>query len=296
MFQLLTLFLLVLQLVGVEARPSILFPLYIYPSPGAWNPIYWALGNNTAVTFKIVINPNSGPPNAKLGAADLASYVSAVSVFKKYPNALTYGYVDTNYPNRNDSDIVADIDSWKYYSPALVPTGGIFFDDVHTMQVNGMWQLNNVAAYARADNFTDVIFNPGAAPAFPDPRYPNTQTVSLSYQYANRSLVYENFWGAATGPAVASNVSGFIQANNHGVAYTKLQAAVYQLPGDAVWNNITGGCAKTKSGLCNFTNSFTGVVDSLYLSDLAYIDGVGGNYSTFPNNFMAWAKILNGTA
>ncbi|KAL3427843.1 hypothetical protein PVAG01_01352 [Phlyctema vagabunda] len=288
-------FLLATQLACVSAKPSVLFPLYIYPTPGAWQPLYWALGNNTKVTFKIIINPNSGPVKAGFPAGDLSNYVAAMTTLNQYPNAKTYGYVDTNWPKRPDDDIVRDIDSWKYGPSALIPTGGIFFDDVITNEANAIWSFNNAQSYARLDNFTDIIANPGTTPTFPDPRYPGTTTPSGIYSMANSTLVYENYYGTPYGPSVASNVAAYITSNNQGTPWNKLTAMVYGLPQSAASNNVTGGCAKTNSFLCTFTNSFTNVVGSLYLSDLPLING-GGNYTAFPNNFRAWVSILNGSA
>ncbi|KAI1081934.1 hypothetical protein F5B20DRAFT_533742 [Whalleya microplaca] len=216
-----------------------------------------------------------------------------MTILNTYPNAKTFGYIDTNYHRRNDNDIVADIDAWLYGPKALIPSGGIFFDDVLTDNADALWQMNNVASYARLDNFTELIFNPGTTPAFPDPRYPGTKTPSGVYTMANQTLVYENVWGSKYGPSTASNVSGFINGNNHGVAASRLSAMIYGLPTDATWNNVTGGCATTKSHLCTLTNNFTGVVDTLYLSDLPLVSG-GGNYSAFPPDFMKWVGILAG--
>ena len=89
----------VLALTGLCApvlSSFVLLPLYIYPSPTAWAPVYDAVQNNPTVKFQIVVNPNSGP-----GAYPPdASYIDGVSKLNSYPNVLTIGYVATTYGQR----------------------------------------------------------------------------------------------------------------------------------------------------------------------------------------------------
>ena len=70
----------------------ILLPLYIYPLPGAWDPLFNAAKANPTVTFQAVINPYSGPN----GPCPDASYINATSYLNTIPNIKTLAYVHVN--------------------------------------------------------------------------------------------------------------------------------------------------------------------------------------------------------
>lgn len=50
-----------LSLAALGAATDILLPLYIYPSSGVWDPVYDAISDNPDVTFRVIVNPDSGP-------------------------------------------------------------------------------------------------------------------------------------------------------------------------------------------------------------------------------------------
>src|SRR6266536_194297 len=54
----------------------ILLPLYIYPEPSAWDPLYASLAAYPNTTFSIIVNPGSGP-----GASQYpdSNYISCIT-------------------------------------------------------------------------------------------------------------------------------------------------------------------------------------------------------------------------
>jgi hypothetical protein len=103
-------------------------PLYMYPSAGAWQPLYTALDNNPHVTFDIIINPHNGPG----GSLPDSDYMANISMINSYNNVNTLGYVHTSYGNRSLFDISSDIDtyeSWSTYTNSNISLNGIFIDE-----------------------------------------------------------------------------------------------------------------------------------------------------------------------
>ena len=45
----------------LASSTSVLLPLYVYPSPGVWNPVFDAITAHPNVLFYVVVNPDSGP-------------------------------------------------------------------------------------------------------------------------------------------------------------------------------------------------------------------------------------------
>ncbi|KAG9234923.1 Spherulation-specific family 4 [Amylocarpus encephaloides] len=114
-------------------KSTVLVPLYIYPSPGAWDPLYKVVTDNPNQNFTIILNPSSGP-----GAAPYVSdeYMLAVRQINAYPNVETVGYVPTGYAARNITAVLSDISvysGWNTNANASTGTSlavhGIFFDE-----------------------------------------------------------------------------------------------------------------------------------------------------------------------
>ncbi|KAF2010103.1 hypothetical protein BU24DRAFT_444743 [Aaosphaeria arxii CBS 175.79] len=153
-----------------KPKANVLLPLYIYPAPGAWDPLYGALSLHRSVKFTIIVNPSSGPgappwwPNP--------DYVREVPRLNAQPNAETVGYVKIDYCRRPLADVYADIDAYAKWSTDSRYPGlgvkGIFFDETpnrFTPEVAAY--LNTITQRAKetaglAGNRL-VIHNPGTA-------------------------------------------------------------------------------------------------------------------------------------
>ncbi|KAK7187561.1 hypothetical protein PSPO01_06295 [Paraphaeosphaeria sporulosa] len=106
-------------------------PLYIYPDPGAWDPLFEAIAFNPTLRFVVIVNPNSGPgsepwwPNA--------DYLRDVPKLNACSNVRTVGYVSTAYCNRPIQEVYEDIRqyaSWaKDKNSRSLGMNGIFFDE-----------------------------------------------------------------------------------------------------------------------------------------------------------------------
>lgn len=90
-------------------RPFVLVPLYIYPAPQAWAPLYEAAAAHPDLDFLVVVNPANGP-----GAGSLpdANYVEALARLTAARNVRVIGYVHCSYGKRLAEDVVADVEAY----------------------------------------------------------------------------------------------------------------------------------------------------------------------------------------
>ncbi|KAI6245082.1 Spherulin-4 [Erysiphe necator] len=149
---------------------NILVPLYIYPSPGAWDPLFKAIQNFHSVTFIIILNPNNGPGSCdykKQGdhnntAVSLPdnNYIREILKLNSYANVKTVGYVSTRWAHREPHLAKSDVDiysNWsKYPSPAPgLGVKGIFLDETVTQYSDsGELYLKELTIFIRSeDNF-----------------------------------------------------------------------------------------------------------------------------------------------
>ena len=104
---------------------AVLFPAYIYPDVGAWQPLFDAAKNYPNVIFHVIINPNSGPD----GSTPNADYTAAIQQLNTYPNVLMIGYVHVSYTQRAIADVNADVQSYANWATLGMGMDGIFFDE-----------------------------------------------------------------------------------------------------------------------------------------------------------------------
>ncbi|OJJ45019.1 hypothetical protein ASPZODRAFT_100142 [Penicilliopsis zonata CBS 506.65] len=110
-------------------KTTVLVPLYIYPLPQAWDPLFQAIQDYPHVSFLIIVNPNSGPGTPEQASPDDA-YRVAVSRLHAFPNVATVGYVLVDYTRRPLHEVTSDID--RYAAWAALPglaLGGILLDE-----------------------------------------------------------------------------------------------------------------------------------------------------------------------
>jgi hypothetical protein len=109
--------------------PSIVLPLYVYPNPNAWGPIFASINNNPKISFTIIINPSSGPGTTEFPDE---SYIIGVAELNSFQNVRLLGYVPLDYGKRDISAVKKDIDiyaGWKAYQEKSIGVRGIFFDE-----------------------------------------------------------------------------------------------------------------------------------------------------------------------
>lgn len=92
------------------ARPFVLLPLYIYPGPGAWDPLHEAAAARPELDFWVVVNPANGPGES--GQLPDANYVRELARLTATENVKVIGYVHCSYGRRPAEDIVADVEGY----------------------------------------------------------------------------------------------------------------------------------------------------------------------------------------
>lgn len=131
---------------------SVILPLYVFPSAGAWDPVFemYALpvlglrhfrgslashqpraSSYPRVQFTAIVNPNNGPGEAALPNED---YSQAIETLNGFDNVRTVGYVATTWCMKNLSSVldeVAAYSGWGGHGSSLAMSG-IVFDETPT--------------------------------------------------------------------------------------------------------------------------------------------------------------------
>ncbi|EON95716.1 putative cell surface spherulin 4-like protein [Phaeoacremonium minimum UCRPA7] len=172
-----------------QKSPFILVPLYIYPTPTSWEPLFLAAKSCPDLEFLVVVNPGNGPgPEAMPDV----NYLDALGKLSMIPNAKVIGYVHCSYGKRATTAIEKDIltyQGWKIKDGiSHIRMEGIFFDEVPSSTVYVQYMANLSRAVRKALESSDgeagrnstVIYNPGVVidPAF--------------YQTADFVVAFEN--------------------------------------------------------------------------------------------------------
>lgn len=156
----------------------VLFPLYIYPSNNAWQPLFDAADANPSLIFQAVINPSSGPG---IGPCPNSDYINALDALNKHANIHTLAYVHTasrydcgpdhNWicPATRDLSLLrAEITTYQNWSNGGcaankdIHIGGIFFDEAPTNSTDINY-MRNITTFARntLTHGKTIVFNAG---------------------------------------------------------------------------------------------------------------------------------------
>ncbi|PSK42493.1 hypothetical protein B9Z65_4407 [Elsinoe australis] len=155
----------------VAFKPYILFPLYLYPSPSAWQPLYDQIDKYPSVDFNIIVNPNSGP-GVTAGQVPEQNWIDTISKLNSKPNTQLIGYVHTLWGTRNATEVKNEISayaSWSTYKKANLSIDGIFFDEAPAANKTDLISyMKDVTAHARTalksvTTKQRMVFNPGCA-------------------------------------------------------------------------------------------------------------------------------------
>ncbi|PMD37236.1 cell surface spherulin 4-like protein [Hyaloscypha variabilis F] len=184
-------------------RSSVLVPLYIYPDPGVWDPLYTAIANHPTLTFILIINPTSGPGTTSLPDSDYSRETPKLNAF---PNVKTVGYVSTNWGKRDFNEVLKDISVYSGWERISKVKGlcvrGVFLDETPaTFSVDGMKFLEKVKAALKFQpglGFDPlIIHNPGT---ISDPRY---------LASANLTVVFEGSYSTYKSAKLHKSISAF---------------------------------------------------------------------------------------
>lgn len=97
----------------LRSRPFILVPLYIYPGPKSWEPLFTAARAHPALNFVVVVNPDNGPGSSPAPDCNYQSVLEELSTLK---NVTILGYIYCSYGDRPLLEIEADIQVYKGWS------------------------------------------------------------------------------------------------------------------------------------------------------------------------------------
>ncbi|EAA63523.1 hypothetical protein AN2952.2 [Aspergillus nidulans FGSC A4] len=166
-------------------KAKVFVPLYVYPAPGAWDPLVNVITAHPDVNFTVVVNPGSGPGPNPLPDRN---YTQEIPRLTAHDNVRVLGYVATTYAKRNISSVRNDIETYAAWptisaNPKLA-VRGIFFDETP--------QQYNASDLAYLEELTSVVKNtPGLGPdhfvfhnpgVVPDPRYLSTADSTVVFE------------------------------------------------------------------------------------------------------------------
>ncbi|KAH7360230.1 Spherulation-specific family 4-domain-containing protein [Rhexocercosporidium sp. MPI-PUGE-AT-0058] len=203
-------------------RSDVLVPLYVYPNPGAWDPLFEAAERYPHLNFTAVVNPASGPGDTP---SPDANYTREIPRLNSYPNVRTVGYVSTSWTNRNVSLALADIQTYsKWASNSTVPNlgmRGIFLDETPaTWTAESQEYLEDIASAIRSDAGLGsdplIIHNPGT---IPDQRFMPS---------CNLSIVFEGTYDTYQIYGFHKTISAFQSSSNSD--RSKMGAVVHNFP------------------------------------------------------------------
>lgn len=88
---------------------SILLPLYLFPTQGAWNWVTNAISAYPSLPFTIIVNPNSGP--GATNAYPETEYINGITNLTKHDNVKLLGYVDTRYMEKDTATVDQEVET-----------------------------------------------------------------------------------------------------------------------------------------------------------------------------------------
>lgn len=103
-----------------SSRPFILVPLYIYPSPEAWAPLYRSAEAHPELDLYVVVNPSNGPGD---GVLPDANYAEALARLTALQNVKVLGYVHCTYGQRPAEAIVEDVERYRGWEGESIKAG-----------------------------------------------------------------------------------------------------------------------------------------------------------------------------
>ncbi|ORX93857.1 Spherulation-specific family 4 [Clohesyomyces aquaticus] len=253
---------------------SVLLPLYVYPSPGAWDPLYNAAKAHADVEFTVIVNPCSGPC---VGSLPDQVYLDEIPKLKTYENIRTLGYVATNYTTKSLNDVLAEIDQYAKWSMLTNNTklrmDGIFFDETpSTFDPSKFAYLKRASeAVKNGTRFRDrfVVHNPGLIPtsiltskSFLSQSYMNLSDITVVFEETFDKWIEKSTFDALQKSQARKSKSAVILHSLPTVSKTVVDWVVEQIGDAAGWIFLTN--VKTKDEYYhNFSGLFNDMVKAM---------------------------------
>ncbi|USW48952.1 Putative Spherulation-specific family 4 [Septoria linicola] len=262
---------------------NFLFPLYIYPLSGKWQPLLDAATQYPDVTFTAVINPYSGPDS--VNGCPNKDYVEAVHTLNQHSNIKTMGYVHT--ANRWDCGITgtdicfctapaaevkqnistyagwatAGCEGWSTTSPDL-HVDSIFIDEAPCEDGgNCLEYMDDLTTFTKTTLTTatggQVLFNAGAA------------TDLAYFEVADVIVIFE------ANQTAYESIPDIGVRNGNGAYHQKSSIIIY-------------GASNETSLIQRDTDTILSV-ERNYFDSLFYTDRSVDQYADFPYD---WAEIM----
>ncbi|KAK2781198.1 hypothetical protein FQN53_000742 [Emmonsiellopsis sp. PD_33] len=183
---------------------TVFVPLYIYPDPGAWDPLYNVIRDYPQISFTVIVNPDSGPGSGPLPDEQYCLEVPNLTAFS---NVRVLGYVATTYADRDLQEVKSDIDVYANWpvegDDDALAVHGIFFDETpqeyYDEAGNYFQQLTDyVRGLSGFAPHNMVVHNPGV---LPDSRYPPLADMTVLFESTydtfeeRKDEVFQNFTG-----------------------------------------------------------------------------------------------------
>jgi len=135
-----------------------MFPAYIYPDPGVWDPLYSVIEAHPSQNWTIVVNPNSGPDPLD------DEYITAIRKLNSYPQVQTIGYVYCSYGKRTIDAVTQDIKTYKSWQPVQVK--GIFIDEAPSEpNSQNLKYIKSIYDIVKTSFDGPLVINPGVTVA-----------------------------------------------------------------------------------------------------------------------------------
>ncbi|RKF53105.1 spherulin domain protein [Golovinomyces cichoracearum] len=186
----------------VASSKTIIVPLYIYPFPKAWDPLYEAIRNYESLNFIVVLNPENGPgrqnhshnhygDGEKIFSIPDSNYIREIPKLNSFANVQTVGYVSTNWAKRDLELVLGDVtiySNWskKHRNESIPDLGvrGIFLDETPGCYTDtGAKFFKQIALFIRSEEIFGpnslIIHNPGL---IPDSRYMKYCDISVIFE------------------------------------------------------------------------------------------------------------------
>ncbi|KAF2837344.1 hypothetical protein M501DRAFT_202568 [Patellaria atrata CBS 101060] len=174
---------------------SVILPLYVYPSPGAWDPLYQAASTYPDVDFTVVVNPHSGPGDSSLPDP---FYLTEIPKLNQHNNIQALGYVAVDYGTKDIDDILAEIDTYGGWAAAdsALAMKGIFLDETPNKPniEHGEYMQRIQKAVQSCSGLAGdfIVHNPGSIPI-----YSKVQETKIEFaDSANVTVIFENTFDA----------------------------------------------------------------------------------------------------
>ncbi|KAF2465111.1 uncharacterized protein BDR25DRAFT_241091 [Lindgomyces ingoldianus] len=252
---------------------SILLPLYVYPTTGAWDPLYSAAKTHTDVEFTVIINPCSGPGT---GSLPDQYYLNEIPKLRTYENIRTLGYVATNYTKKDLKDVLAEIATYanweKVANDTKMKIDGIFFDETPSTYDSSKYEYLKKASQAvkNGTRFRDrfVVHNPGLVPTsiltsknVLSQSYMNLSDITVVFEETFDKWISKNTFDALQKTQARRSKTAIILHSMPDISKTVIDWVVEQVESAADWVFLTN--VKTKD---EYYHSFSGLFDDLVRS------------------------------